>query len=78
MVSVNLVPLRADVPAWLAMAVVVASIALAVLTFSLMLLRVRPAPDEETGSAPSTVRDPVLLVSVVSVIVMAVSAWLLR
>lgn len=72
------IPLQASVPDWLALAVVVASIVLAVLTFSLMLLRLRPAPDEESDGAPATVRDPVLLLSVAGVVVLAVAAWLLR
>ena len=72
------VPLQAGVPDWLALVVVIASIGLAVLTFSLMLLRVRPAPDEETGDAPAHVRDPVLLLSAAGVVGLAVAAWLLR
>ena len=72
------VPLQTALPDWLALAVVVASIVLAVLTFSLVLLRLRPAPDEASDSAPATVRDPVLLLSIVSVIVLAIAAWLLR
>lgn len=77
MVVIFVVPMQAGVPDWLALAVVVASIALAVLTLSLMLLRVRPAPDQEAGSARVIVRDPVLLLSAVGVIVLAVAAWLL-
>ena len=71
-------PLQTGVPDWLALAVVIASIILAVLTLSLMLLRLRPATDEEPGSAPGAVRDPVLLLSAACVIVLAVAAWLLR
>ncbi len=78
MLPVVLITLQAGVPDWLALSVVVASITLAVVTLSLMLLRVRPAPDEETGRAPSTVRDPVLLLSATGVILLAVAAWLLR
>jgi len=78
MIGVVLVPLQASVPDWLALSVAVASIVLAILTLSLMLLRVRPAPDEEPDRAPSTVRDPVLLLSAVGVILLAVAAWLLR
>ncbi|MGH9175994.1 MAG: hypothetical protein ACRD1H_16630, partial [Vicinamibacterales bacterium] len=69
MSSEFVVPMRASTPDWLALAVVVVSVALAVVTISLMLLRVRPAPGQEAGSWPATVRDPVLLVSAVSVIV---------
>ena len=78
MSSALVVPLRASVPDWLALAVVVVAVALAVVTISLMVLRVRPAPDQEAGSWPATVRDPVLLVSAISVIVLAIAAWLLR
>lgn len=78
MVSAIVVPLQTGVPDWLALTVVSASVVLAVLAFSLMLLRLRPAPDEETGSVPSTIRDPVLLLSIAGVIMLAVAAWLLR
>ena len=78
MVSGNLVPLRADVPDWLALSAVIASVVLAGVTLSLMLLRLRPASDEETGNAPATVRDPVLLISAFGVILLAVATWLLR
>ena len=71
-------PLQTGVPDWLALAVVIASIVLAVLTLSLMLLRLRPATDEEAGATSRTVRDPVLLLSAACVIVLAVAAWLLR
>ena len=70
--------LQTSVPDWLALAVVIASIILAAVTLSLMLLRLRPAPDEELGRTAGIVRDPVLLVSVAGVIALAVSAWLLR
>ena len=70
--------LQTSVPDWLALAVVIASIVLAVVTLSLMLLRLRPAPDEEPGSTAGIVRDPVLLLSAVCVIALAVAAWLLR
>jgi hypothetical protein len=72
------IPLRADVPDWLALSVVIASVALAIVTLSLMLLRLRPAPDQETGNAPATVRDPVLFLSAIGVILLAVAAWWLR
>lgn len=78
MLSEHLVPMRADVPDWLALSVVIASIALAVVTLSLMLLRLRPASEEETGNAPATIQDPVLLLSAVGVILLAVAAWWLR
>ncbi len=71
-------PMQSGVPDWLALAVVIASIALAVLTLSLMLLRLRPATDDESGSVPGIVRDPVLLLSAAGVIGLAVAAWLLR
>jgi hypothetical protein len=70
--------LQTSVPDWLALAVVIASIVLAVVTLSLMLLRLRPAPDEEPDSTVGIVRDPVLLLSAVCVIALAVAAWLLR
>jgi hypothetical protein len=78
MVSEIVVPMQTGVPDWLALAVVIASIVLALLTFSLMLRRLRPAPDQETGGAPAAVRDPMLLLSVAGVVVLAVVAWLLR
>lgn len=78
MISGNVVPMQIGVPGWLALAVVIASIILAILTVSLMLVRLRPAPDEDTSTAPSTLRDPVLLLSVVGVILLAIAAWLLR
>jgi len=78
MVAIFVVPLRAAVPNWLALAVVIASIALALLTLSLILIRIRPAYDEESGSARAMVRDPVLLLSATGVIVLAAAAWLLR
>ena len=71
-------PLQTSVPDWLALAVVIASIVLAVVTLSLMLLRLRPAPDEESGGTAGIVRDPVLLLSAACVIALAVAAWLLR
>ena len=71
-------PLSAGVPDWLALAVVVASILLAILTVSLTLLRLRPSPDEEAGRELTTVRDPVLLLSAVCVVALAITAWLLR
>ena len=74
----TLSPLQTGVPDWLALAVVITSIGLAVLTLSLMLLKLRPATDEEPGTASGIVRDPVLLLSVACVIVLAVAAWLLR
>lgn len=70
--------LRGPIPDWLALAVVIASMLLAILTVSLMALRLRPAADEEPGRAPSRVRDPVLLLSAACVVVLAVAAWLLR
>ena len=73
--TISIVPFRAGVPDWLALTVVVASILLAVLTFTLMLLRPRPAPDE---GAPAAVRDPVLLLSTICVVALAIVAWLLR
>ena len=78
MLSEHPAPLRADVPDWLALSVVIVSVALAVVTLSLMLIRLRPASDEETGNAPATIRDPVLLLSAVGVILLAVAAWWLR
>lgn len=71
-------PMQTSVPDWLALAVVIASIVLAVLTLSLMLLRLRPAPDGEPDRVSGIVRDPVLLLSAVCVIALAVAAWLLR
>jgi hypothetical protein len=73
----SLVPLQTNVPDWLALAVIVASIALAVATVSMMLLRLRPSADEDTSPA-RVVRDPVLLTSAVGVVILAVAAWLLR
>lgn len=78
MQSLTLSPLQAGVPDWLALAVVIASIGLAALTLSLMLLRLRPATDEEPGNTAGIVRDPMLLLSAACVIVLAVAAWLLR
>jgi hypothetical protein len=43
----------------------------------MMVVRLRPAPDEDTSTA-RIVRDPVLLISALSVIALAVAAWLLR
>jgi hypothetical protein len=77
MLPVPVVPLQTGVPDWLALVVVVASVALAVLTLSLMLVRLRPATDEEQNT-PVTVRDPMLLLSAVCVIALAAAAWLLR
>jgi hypothetical protein len=73
--------LQTSVPDWLALAVVIASITLAVVTLSLMLLRLRPAPDGEPNHASGIVRDPVdpvLLLSAACVIALACAAWLLR
>jgi hypothetical protein len=70
--------LQTSVPDWLALAVVIASIILAVVTLSLMLLRLRPAPDGEPNHASGIVRDPVLLLSAACVIALACAAWLLR
>lgn len=78
MLSATIVPYQTDLPDWLALAVVVASILLALLTLSLMLLRLRSASDEEPRTTPAVVRDPVLLVSAVGVILLAIAAWLLR
>ena len=78
MVFGELAPLRAGVPDWLALSVVVASIVLAIVTLVLMLLRVRPAADEEPGRVQSAIRDPMLLLSVAGVILLAVAAWWLR
>lgn len=72
------VPLQVSVPDWLALAVVVTSILLAMLTLSLMVLRIRPSSDDETASAESTVRDPILLLSILGVIALAIAAWMLR
>ncbi len=78
MISGNVVPMQTGVPGWLALAVVVARIALAILTGLLMLLRLRPATDEDTRAAPSALRDPVLILAVAGVIVLAAAAWMLR
>ncbi len=78
MVVMVVVPLQADVPDWLALVVVVVSILLAVLTLSLMVLRVRPSADDDASSAQMTVRDPMLMLSVLGVILLAIAAWFLR
>lgn len=77
MVFMVAVPLQADVPDWLALVVVLASILLAALTLSLMVLRVRPSADDD-ASSQMTVRDPMLMISVLGVILLAVAAWFLR
>ena len=69
--------METGVPDWLALAVIVASVALAALTLSMMLLRLRPSADEDTSTA-RIVRDPVLLISALSVVALAIAAWLLR
>jgi uncharacterized membrane protein len=69
--------LQTDVPDWLALGAVVASVVLAAVTLSMMVVRLRPSPDEDTSTA-RIVRDPVLLISALSVIALAVAAWLLR
>lgn len=78
MVVMFSVPLQVSVPDWLALAVVVTSILLAMLTLSLMVLRIRPSSDDETAGAESTVRDPILLLSILGVIALAIAAWMLR
>lgn len=69
--------MQTDVPDWLAIAVIIASVLLAVATLSMMLLRLRPSADEDTSTA-RIVRDPVLLISAIGVMALAVAAWLLR
>lgn len=70
--------LQTSVPGWLALAVVITSIVLAVVTLSLMLLRLRPATDEHSQDTARAIRDPVLLLSAACVILLAVAAWMLR
>jgi hypothetical protein len=69
--------LQTNVPDWLALGAVVASVILAAVTLSMMVVRLRPSPDEDTSTA-RIVHDPVLLISALSVIGLAVAAWLLR
>jgi hypothetical protein len=69
--------LQTDVPDWLVLGAVVTSVVLAAVTLSMMVVRLRPAPDEDTSTA-RIIRDPVLLISALSVIGLAIAAWLLR
>jgi hypothetical protein len=78
MSSITVVPFQTTVPDWLALAVVLLSVALAIATLSLMLVRVRPAAGEDGDSRPAAARDPMLLISALAVIVLAIAAWLLR
>lgn len=64
------------VPDWLALIVVVVSVLLAVLTVVLMVARRQPV-DHDPAHRPITF-DPVLLISAVAVIALAVAAWLSR
>lgn len=70
-------PMQTNVPDWLALGAIAASIVLAVVTLSMMLARLRPAADEDISTA-RIVRDPILLISALGVVALAVAAWLLR
>lgn len=69
--------LVANAPGWLSAAIVVVAIALAVATVALMLARPRATGDGESGAA-RRVFDPMLILSALVVIALAVAAWLLR
>src|SRR4051812_28302316 len=70
-------PLWLDVPNWVSLTIVVASIALALLVIALMFVRVRPASDEDSRY-PDRYLDPVLVISALTVIGLALAVWISR
>jgi hypothetical protein len=62
----------------LALGIVIFSILLAVLVAALLFARVRPAPGDEPLRHPSRYIDPVLLVSALVVVLLALAVWWLR
>lgn len=69
--------LAASAPGWLSAVIVVVAITLAVATVALMLARPRATGTGEAGGARRAV-DPMLILSALVVIALAVAAWLLR
>ena len=77
----------AQLPDWLNETLVIAAVALAFLAVALMFRRVdasssRPAGDDPVGlperQYPSVYYDPVLIVSALGIVALAVAAWVLR
>jgi hypothetical protein len=58
--------------------VIIVSILLALLAAGMLFVRVRPASSAAEGEGPARYIDPVLLLSVLGVIVLALAAWWLR
>ncbi len=69
--------LAASAPGWLSATIVVVAITLAVATVALMLARPRAIETGEAGAGRRVV-DPMLILSALAVIALAVAAWLLR
>lgn len=69
--------LGTSAPGWLSATIVVVAITLAVATVALMLARPRATDTGEAGAGRRVV-DPLLILSALVVIALAVAAWLLR
>jgi hypothetical protein len=71
--------LRSDLPGWISVSIVVVAIAFALLAIALMFVRVR-SDDARGGSAgsggsfPTRYLDPVLVISAIVVILLALAA----
>lgn len=69
--------LATSAPGWLAAAIVIVAITLAVATIAMMLARPRATDGGEDGAGRRFI-DPMLILSALVVIALAVAAWLLR
>jgi amino acid transporter len=65
--------LRSDLPGWLSVSIVVVAIAFALLAIGLMFVRVR-SDDARGGNFPTRYLDPVLVISAIVVILLALAA----
>jgi hypothetical protein len=65
-------------PDWLLNVVIVVSVVLALLAAGMLFVRVRPATGGAEREGSARYIDPVLLLSVLGVLVLAFAAWWLR
>lgn len=69
--------LATSAPDWLSAAIIIVAITLAVATIVLMLVRPREAGSDVAAGGRRAI-DPMLVVSAVVVVALAIAAWLLR
>jgi hypothetical protein len=78
LVSLPVLPvLRSNLPGWLSVSIVIVAIAFALLAIVLMFVRVRARQDgarSDSGTFPTRYLDPILVISAIVVILLALAA----